>query len=520
MQNRRFVALIILDGWGLNTQKDHNAVALAETPTMDRIWSTCPHTALRTSGRSVGLPEGLMGNSEVGHLNLGAGRVVMQAMTQIEDRVNNGSFFQNETLLAAMDRVKGTARKLHLMGLVSDGGVHSWPGHYEGLLKMAADRGLQPDRITVHALLDGRDTPPKSGAARVADLLDMFEQTGVGRVATICGRYYAMDRDKRWDRTRLAYDCLTLGEGTPETDPTQAVENAYTRGETDEFIKPIVLVDTHGKPQATVQDGDSLIFFNFRGDRPRQITRAFVLDDFDGFKRRARPDVHFTCLTRYEKGLPVDGVAYPPEVLAQNMPNICGEVLSKAGKRQLRIAETEKYAHVTFFFNGQEETPFEGEERILVSSPRDVATYDQKPAMSAPQIAEQFVGAILAQNFDTAVCNFANPDMVGHTGILKAAVEAVCTADRCLGEVLHAIDKVNGAAIVTADHGNAEQMIHYDTGEPHTAHTTNPVPFVLVDPASNNTLKEQGALCDVAPTLLGMMGVPKPEEMTGEDLKI
>ncbi len=519
MGKNRFVALIVLDGWGLNPRGDHNAVALAQTPTMDRIWSACPHTTLITSGRRVGLPEGLMGNSEVGHLNLGAGRVVMQAMTQIDGWVNDGSLLKNGALVAAMDRLVGTDRGLHLVGLVSDGGVHAWPSHYAGLLSMAAARGLQPTQVNVHALLDGRDTPPKSGSAHMRDLLDMIQQAGVGQVATICGRYYAMDRDTRWDRIRIVYDCFTLGEGTPEQHPLQAVENAYARGETDEFVKPIVLVNGGGKPLTTVRHGDSFLFFNFRGDRSRQITRAFVLDDFDGFKRRVHPNVHYTCLTRYEKGLPVDGIAYPPEALAQDMPNIFGEVLSSAGKRQLRIAETEKYAHVSFFFNAQQETPFQGEERILIASPREVDTYDQKPEMSAPQVAQKFVEAILAQKFDTAICNFANPDMVGHTGILKAAIEAVGTVDRCLGEVLNAIEEVGGAAIVTADHGNAEQMVHYDTSTPHTAHTTNPVPFVIVDPAFNGSLRS-GALCDVAPTLLGMMGIPKPEEMTGEDLRV
>ncbi len=519
MPPHRFVALIILDGWGLNPRQDHNAVALADTPTMDRIGSAFPRTTLTTSGRSVGLPEGLMGNSEVGHLNLGAGRTVQQAMTQIDDRVNDGSLLENGALIASMDRVKGTDRNLHLIGLVSDGGVHSWPGHYEGLLKMAAGRGLNPEQVTVHALLDGRDTPPKSGADAVRDLVQMFKDTGVGRVATLCGRYFAMDRDQRWDRTRRAYDCFTLGEGIPEPHPVRAVENAYARGETDEFVKPIVLANGGGRPLATVQNGDSILTFNFRGDRPRQITRAFVLDDFDGFERKVRPSVHYTCLTRYEEGVPVDGVAYPPETLSQDMPNICGEVLSRAGKRQLRVAETEKYAHVTFFFNGQRETPFEGEERILVPSPREVATYDQKPDMSAPEITERFVEAIRSRTFDTAVCNFANPDMVGHTGILEAAIEAVGAVDRCLGRVLKAIEGVGGAAIVTADHGNAEQMRHPETGEPHTAHTTNPVPFLVVDPNFEGALRPDGALCDVAPTLLGMLGVPKPAEMTGEDLR-
>ena len=519
MDTHRFVALIVLDGWGISPQKQHNAIAMAQTPTMDRITSAHPASSLITCGRGVGLPEGLMGNSEVGHLNLGAGRVVLQAMTQIQDWVVDGSLFQNDALMASMDRIRNTNAKLHLMGLVSDGGVHSWPGHYEGLLKMAAARGLAPEQVAVHALLDGRDTPPSSGAGYVKDLCGMIDEAGVGSVGTICGRYYAMDRDKRWDRNLIAYDCFTLGEGTAEVDPVRAVENAYARGETDEFVKPIVLVDETGKPRATVQDGDSILFFNFRGDRPRQIARAFTADDFDGFQRRARPDVNFTTLTRYEESLPVDAVAYPPEALAQEMPLVCGEVLSRAGKRQLRIAETEKYAHVTFFFNGQEETPFEGEDRILVPSPREVATYDLKPSMSAPEVAERFIEAIRSREFDAAICNFANPDMVGHTGVLEAAIEAVETVDRCLGRVLSAVAEVGGSAMVTSDHGNAEQMIHYETGEPHTAHTTNPVPFVLVDPRFDGSLREGGTLSDVAPTLLAILGVEKPEAMTGQDLR-
>ena len=518
MTNKRFVALIILDGWGLNPRRDHNAVALASTPTMDRLLTTYAHTTLNTSGSAVGLPDGLMGNSEVGHLNLGAGRTVMQAMTQIDDRVRDGSLFKNEALIAAIDRIKNHNRNLHLIGLVSDGGVHSWPSHYESLIKMAAARGLPSNRLFIHAFTDGRDTPPQSGIHRMRELLDMFKTHGIGRVASISGRYYAMDRDHRWERTQIAYDLLTQGKGITETDPITAIQNAYNRGETDEFIKPIAIADSAGNP--TIKDGDSVIFFNFRGDRPRQITRAFALKNFDDFKRYIWPKVHFTTLTRYEADVPVTGIAYPPETLSQNMPNICGSVIARANKRQLRIAETEKYAHVTFFFNGQRETPFDGEERILVQSPKDVPTYDHKPEMSAPEITDRFTEAIASNQFDTAICNFANPDMVGHTGILEAAIQAVTTVDTCLHRVLKAIENANGAAIVTADHGNAEQMLHYHTGEPHTAHTTNPVPFVLVDPTYKGKLRHGGALCDVAPTLLSLLNLPKPVEMTGNDLRI
>lgn len=519
MSNSRFSALIILDGWGLNPKQEYNAVAQADTPTMDRIWSQYAHTTLNTSGRAVGLPENLMGNSEVGHLNLGAGRTVMQAMTQVDDRVRDGRLLENEALIGAMDRLKNTSQKLHFIGLVSDGGVHSWPSHYDGLIKMAAARGLNADQVFIHAFTDGRDTPPQSGIHRMRELLDMCKSAGVGKVASICGRYYAMDRDKRWERTQLAYDLLTQADGIAETDPVQAMQNAYDRGETDEFVKPVILTDTNGKPTATINDGDSIIFFNFRGDRPRQITRAFVMPDFDGFERSVIPKVHYTTLTRYEDGVPVTSVAYPPEALSQNMPNICGQLISQAGKTQLRIAETEKYAHVTFFFNGTEEKPFDGEERIMVQSPKDVPTYDHKPEMSAPEVADKLIGAIESGKFNTAICNFANPDMVGHTGILEAAIKAVNTVDHCLGRVLNVIEKMGGAAIVTADHGNAEQMLHYETGEPHTAHTTNPVPFVLVDPTFNGTLREGGALRDVAPTLLGLLGIDKSAEMNGNDLR-
>ncbi len=514
----RLVALIILDGWGLSPRRDYNAVALARTPTMDGLLARYPHTTLVTCGRRVGLPEGMMGNSEVGHLNLGAGRVVTQAMTRIDAWVEDGSLLDNPALIRAMERVKGTGRALHLMGLVSDGGVHSWPTHYQGLLKMAKGRGLDPRQVFVHAILDGRDTPPKSGAGHVQTLVDFVEEIGFGRVGTMVGRYYAMDRDKRWDRTQIAYDGYTLGVGTKAADAVAAVHDAYGRGETDEFVKPIVMVGEDGGPLARVADEDGILFFNFRGDRPRQITKAFVLEGFDGFERQRRPRVHYTCLTQYEEGLPVE-VAYPPEALGQEMKQIVGEVLSRRGLRQLRIAETEKYAHVTFFFNGQEETPFPGEERILVPSPR-VATYDLQPEMSAAGVAERLIEQVRARAFDAGICNFANPDMVGHTGKLDAAFRAVETVDGCLGEVLEAIRAVGGTALVTADHGNAEQMLHYETGEPHTAHTTNPVPFVVVDESFRGRLREGGSLEDVGPTLLGMLGVERPGEMTGRDLRI
>jgi 2,3-bisphosphoglycerate-independent phosphoglycerate mutase len=519
MPKAPFTALVILDGWGLGPRTDWNAVALARTPTMDRISTVFPTTTLRTSGRAVGLPEGLMGNSEVGHLNLGAGRVVTQAMTLIEDRIHDGTFLTNPALLSAVSHVRSSGRTLHLMGLVSDGGVHSWPTHYGALVQIASQSGLPADRLALHAFLDGRDTPPTSGVKRIREVVELLTRWKVGRLASICGRYYAMDRDRRWDRTRLAYDLLTLGQGVRETDPVAAVEHAYARGETDEFVKPVVLVGGDGAPVATICDGDAVIFFNFRGDRPRQLTRAFTLDGFDGFDRSVRPKVRYVTLTRYEQDVPVDAVAYPPEALSQDMPDIFGETVSRAGKRQVRIAETEKYAHVTFFFNGQREQPFDGEDRILVPSPKDVPTYDHKPEMSAPEVADRFIDAIRSRTYDAAICNFANPDMVGHTGVVEAAVRAVATVDACLGRVLTAIESVGGVAIVTADHGNCEQMRHEETGEPHTAHTTNPVPLVLVDPSYRGTLRTGGALCDVAPTILGLMGLPQPQAMTGRDLR-
>ena len=515
----RFTGLIILDGWGLNPNRDHNAIAQAATPTMDRISQQFPYATLRTSGRNVGLPDGLMGNSEVGHLNLGAGRVVTQAMTCIEDSINDRSFKQNDALLAAVDRLSGSNRSLHLLGLVSDGGVHSWPTHYQGLLELAQQRGVDPDRIFIHAFLDGRDTPPQSGIDRVRELEAFLTELGAGRIASVCGRYYAMDRDQRWERTQLAYDLLTEGTGAESSTAIEAIEASYSAGETDEFVKPVCVCTCDGKPITRVKDGDSVIFFNFRGDRPRQLTRAFTDDDFTGFVRSTYPDVHYTSLTRYEESLPVDGIAFPPEALSQDMPSIFGETVSRAGKRQLRIAETEKYAHVTFFFNGQREEPYEGEDRILVPSSKDVPTYDLKPSMSAPEIAGRLSEAIRSREHDVAICNFANPDMVGHTGILEAATEAVATVDRCLGRVLEAVEAVGGAVIVTADHGNAEQMIHYETSEPHTAHTTNLVPFVLFDSEFGGRIRPGGSLCDVSPTLLAMMDVDQPHEMTGRDLR-
>ena len=535
------VALVILDGWGIAPRGDANAVLLAETPNFDRLWQQYPHTMLSASGEDVGLPPGIMGNSEVGHLNLGAGRVVRQEVSRINEAIDDGSFYENAALVEIMERLRGTEGRLHLLGLTSDGLVHSAEKHYLALLEMARRQGLTGDRVLVHAILDGRDTAPRSAPAYLETLQEAIERLGVGHIATVTGRYYPMDRDNRWERVRRAYELFTGGKGYRAGTAAEAVQAAYDRGETDEFVSPTVIAPAadgpssaapNGPASATpdgsaspmpdspagvISDGDAVIIFNFRADRGRQIVRAFIERDFDGFDRGAVPDIRIATMTPYDARFDVPCAFRPPE----RMREILGETVSLAGRRQLRVAETEKYPHVTYFFNGGDERPFDGEDRILVPSPRDVATYDEKPEMSAPEVAARVADAVRGGKYDFVLVNFANPDMVGHTGSLPAAIAAVETVDRCLGEVMDAVRSAGGGAIVTADHGNAEMMVDPATSEPHTAHTTNLVPLILVDDKrAYGPLRTGGRLADVAPTVLSMMGVSCPESMSGTDLAI
>ena len=503
--------LIILDGWGIGVDEPTNAVMMAHTPFLDRLQSSYPSTQLRCSGKDVGLPEGIMGNSEVGHMNIGAGRVVYQDLVRIDKAIEEGSFFENEALGAIMDAVAARGAALHLMGLLSDGGVHSQLAHLLALLDMAQQKGLS--RVFVHAILDGRDTPPDGGVNYLKQLQDHIQAIGNGTVASVCGRYYAMDRDKRWDRVEKAYRLYSQGHGRAETDPVAAVKSAYNRDETDEFVQPLVMVDESGKPVGTVTDGDGIIFFNFRADRAREITRAFTEKNFDGFERLVVPALSgYTTMTLYDEKFDLP-VAFGPVHLEM----ILGEVLSRQGLCQLRIAETEKYAHVTYFFNGGEETPFEHEERCLIPSPRDVATYDQKPEMSAPQVADEVVARLDSGKYDFIVLNFANMDMVGHSGVMAAAVKACETVDRCLEKVVSKLWEKDGVALVTADHGNSEKMAGPD-GKPFTAHTTNPVRLLLLDDSRKGVRLREGRLGDVAPTILELMGLEKPVQMTGQSL--
>ena len=501
--NKTPTTLIIMDGFGLRAEADGNAVAAASTPRLDRLFAEYAHTELEASGLAVGLPEGQMGNSEVGHTNIGGGRVVFQDLPRISNAIADGSFFQNQAYLDAMQscREKGTA--LHLMGLLSDGGVHSHLSHLFALLQLAKDQGLE--KVYIHAFLDGRDVSPTSGADYVAQTVEKCRELGVGKIATVMGRYYAMDRDKRWDRVEQAYDAMVYGESAAYNPvPVAAVRNSYDRDVTDEFVEPVVC-DQDG----TISDNDSVIFFNFRPDRAREITRTLVDPEFNGFTRQYFP-VHFVCNTEYDASMPNVQVAFPRVCVENGL----GEYLSKMGLTQLRIAETEKYAHVTFFFNGGSETQFPGEDRVLVPSPK-VATYDLQPEMSAEEVARQCVERIESGVYDVIILNFANCDMVGHTGVFNAAVKAVETVDECVGRVIDATLKMGGIAMVTADHGNAEQMKQAD-GSPMTAHTTNPVPFILVGAGSE--LRTGGKLADIAPTILDVMGLNQPEEMTGKTL--
>ncbi len=510
--SKKPVVLMVLDGYGLSDRTEGNAIAMANTPVMDKLMKECPFVKGAASGLAVGLPDGQMGNSEVGHMNIGAGRIIYQDLTRITKAIADGDFFENKALLTAMDNCKKNDSDLHLWGLLSDGGVHSHIEHLYGLLEMAKKQGLA--KVYVHAFLDGRDTPPASGKDYVQQLQDKMNEIGVGQIASLSGRYYAMDRDNNWDRVQKAYDSLTKGEGVQAEDAVQAMADSYAQDVTDEFVLPTVIVKD-GKPVSVVKENDSVIFFNFRPDRAREITRAFCDDKFTGFER---PFIKTTyvCFKDYDETIPNKIIAFEKE----HITNTFGEYLAKCGKKQLRLAETEKYAHVTFFFNGGVEEPNVDEARLLVNSPKDVATYDLKPEMSAPEVGMDLVEAIKSDKYDVIVINFANPDMVGHTGVIPAAVKAVERVDSLVGDAVQAVKDVDGALFICADHGNAEQMIDYETGKPHTAHTTNPVPFILVNADPKYKLREGGCLADIAPTLLQIMGLEQPAEMTGKSLLV
>ena len=508
--SKKPVVLMVLDGYGLNDRTEGNAIAMANTPVMDKLMKECPFVPGNASGLAVGLPDGQMGNSEVGHMNIGAGRIIYQDLTSITKAIEDGDFFQNEALLEAIDNCKKNGSDLHLWGLLSDGGVHSHNTHVYGILELCKRQGFH--NVYVHPFLDGRDTPPASGKDYVAELVAKMKEIGVGKVASLSGRYYAMDRDNRWDRVEKAYAALAYGEGETAEDPVQAMEDSYAKEVTDEFVLPTVIMES-GKPVATVKPKDSVIFFNFRPDRARELTRAFCDDDFTGFERRnGRIPVTYVCFKDYDESIPNKLVAFKK----QSIKNTLGEYLAKMGKKQLRLAETEKYAHVTFFFNGGVEEPNKDEDRTLVKSP-SVATYDLQPEMSAPEVGEKLDAAITCGDYDVIIINFANPDMVGHTGVIPAAVKAVERVDACVGSAVEAVKKVDGVLFICADHGNAEKMIDYETGNPHTAHTTNPVPFILVN-YGDVKLREGGCLADIAPTLLEIMELPQPAEMTGKSL--
>ncbi len=518
--------LAILDGYGLSDNAVGNAVTLARNPNFKRLWHDFPRTQLTAHGGDVGLPPGVMGNSEVGHLNIGAGRIVFQDSSLIDNSIATGDFFGNEVLLEAIQTVKNANSRLHLIGLASNGNVHASEGHYFALLEMAARHGLLGDKVCFHAFTDGRDTPPDSGVGYVSRILEQMMRTGAGCVASVIGRYFAMDRDKRWPRVKLAYECLTQGVGHQSPDAISALKSAYERGETDEFVGATVVLDENGQPRPRIADGDAVVFFNYRSDRGRELMQVFLDPDFDKdfttapedheravFRRKVRPNVFFATMTRYSEDQSAP-YAFGPRPQRDGL----GETLAKAGKTQLRIAETEKYPHVTFFFSGGFETPWDGETRILVNSP-DVPTYDLQPEMSAPEVTEKVCAAILSRKFDAIVLNFAQTDMVGHTGSLEAAIKSVESADAGLGHVMRAIEEVGGALLVIADHGNVEKMIDYDTGKPHTAHTTNPVPCILFGAGFEGArLREGGRLADVAPTLLDLMGMEKPAAMSGVSL--
>ena len=505
---KKLTMLMILDGFGENPKKEGNAVKLAKTPNIDRLMKEYPNTKIAASGLAVGLPEGQMGNSEVGHTNIGAGRIVYQELTRITKSIENGDFFSNEELVKAMENCKKNNSKLHILGLVSDGGVHSHIRHLFGLLEMAKRRDIE--EVYVHCFLDGRDTPPASAESYIQELEEKMRKKGVGKIATVAGRFYGMDRDKRWNRIQKAYNAIVFGEGNKSSQVINAIESSYQKEVFDEFVEPTVITNGE-KPVATIEDGDSVIFFNFRPDRAREITRAIVDKEFKEFETK-KMNTYFVCFTNYDETMPNVHIAFKKEMIK----NTLGEIVSKNGGKQLRIAETEKYAHVTFFFNGGEEKQYEGEDRILVPSPK-VETYDMKPEMSAYEVTQKVVEAINSEKYNCIILNYANPDMVGHTGSLSAAIKAVEAVDECVGKVITAIESQKANLIITADHGNAEQMIDYKTGEPHTAHTTNLVPLILISERENVKLRE-GKLADIAPTILELMGLEKPKEMTGESL--
>jgi 2,3-bisphosphoglycerate-independent phosphoglycerate mutase len=514
----RPVVLIVMDGYGCNPRSDGNAVAMARRPVLSRLWDMSPHTTLGCSGPAVGLPEGQMGNSEVGHLNLGAGKVVYQDFTKISLAIADGSFFDNAELKAAMRHVRERGSNLHIMGLVGSGGVHAYPTHLYAVLEIAAREGVHD--VFIHAFTDGRDTKPHDGVDAICEMQARCASIGVGKIASVTGRYYAMDRDRRWDRTARTYAALVHGVGPKATDAEEAVLRSYAEDITDEFIIPtIVVTGENGRPLATVRDSDAAVFFNFRTDRPRQLVRALTLPEFDDFDRGPQPqDLYFVTMTEYEKGLPVH-VAFRTEDVSMPL----ARVLSELGLEQLHAAETEKYAHVTFFFNGGREQPFPGETRILVPSPREVGTYDKKPEMSGPEVARRTAEAIDSGDLDFVLVNFANADMVGHTGVIEAAVRAVETVDMCVGKIVSATSRQGGVTLITADHGNSEQMIDYETGGPYTAHTVAfPVPFLLVPDGREDLarvqLRDGGVLADVAPTILQLMHIPPPAEMEGSSL--
>lgn len=508
--SKKPVVLMILDGYGINEKTEGNAIAMAKTPVMDSLMKEYPFVKGNASGLAVGLPDGQMGNSEVGHMNMGAGRIIYQDLTSITKAIEDGDFFENEAMLEAIENCKKNDTSLHLWGLLSDGGVHSHNTHLYGILELCKKQGLS--KVFIHPFFDGRDTPPASGKDYLAELIEKTKEIGVGKVASLSGRYYAMDRDNRWDRVEKAYASLVYGEGVMAEDPIKAMEDSYAEDVTDEFVLPTVITE-NGEPVSLVKENDSVIFFNFRPDRAREITRAFCDDDFTGFERKnGRIPLTYVCFKDYDETIPNKLVAFKKQSIA----NTFGEYLAKNGKTQLRLAETEKYAHVTFFFNGGIEEPNENEERILVKSPA-VATYDLQPEMSAPEVSEKLNAAITSDKYDVIVINFANPDMVGHTGVIPAAIKAVEKVDECVGKAVEAVKSVDGVLFICADHGNAEKMIDYETGEPHTAHTTNPVPFILVN-YGDVKLREGGCLADIVPTLLDIMEMPQPAEMTGKSL--